>query len=57
MPEAYLDPGQPAHARMCAAIARELNLTSLVYQRLDDMIAAIGLPRERVCTFCWDRKG
>jgi len=29
-------------------------LTSLQYQRLDDLIEAIGLPGENVCTFCWD---
>ena len=22
--------------------------------RLDDMVAAIGLPREKLCTYCWN---
>jgi len=35
-------------------IRRRLNLTSLKYQRLDDLVSAIGLPKERVCTYCWD---
>lgn len=26
---------------------------NLQYQRLEDMIAAIGLPREKLCTYCW----
>jgi amidophosphoribosyltransferase len=26
----------------------------LQYQRLDDLVAAIGLPKERLCTYCWD---
>ncbi len=36
------------------SIVRGTQLTSLQYQRLDDMIAAIGLPRERLCTYCWN---
>jgi amidophosphoribosyltransferase len=26
----------------------------LKYQRLEDMVTAIGLPKERLCTHCWD---
>ena len=39
---------------MVERIRTELGLTTLRYQRLEDMTAAIGLPRERVCTFCWN---
>jgi len=39
---------------MVEGIRSRLGLTSLQYQRLDDLIEAIGLPRENVCTFCWD---
>jgi amidophosphoribosyltransferase len=35
-------------------IRKRLNLTTLKYQRLDDLVAAIGLPKERLCTYCWD---
>ena len=35
-------------------IRERLGLTSLRYQRLDDLVEAIGLPREKVCTYCWD---
>ncbi len=31
-----------------------LGLTTLRYQRLDDLVAAIGLPKEKLCTYCWD---
>ena len=37
---------------MIKAIADRLNLTSLKYQRLDDLVQAIGLPKEKVCTYC-----
>jgi amidophosphoribosyltransferase len=35
-------------------IRRKLNLTTLKYQRLEDLVSAIGLPKERLCTYCWD---
>jgi amidophosphoribosyltransferase len=34
-------------------IARDLEVTTLRYQTLDDMIGAIGLPKERLCLYCW----
>jgi amidophosphoribosyltransferase len=53
-PEEYADARTPRYARMVDVIRHHLGLTTLRYQRLDDMIAAIGLPREKLCTYCWD---
>ncbi|MBN1271175.1 MAG: amidophosphoribosyltransferase [Candidatus Aminicenantes bacterium] len=39
---------------MVETISNKLKLTTLRYQRLDDLIKAIGLPKEKLCTFCWD---
>jgi len=39
---------------MIENIRERLNLTSLQYQRLEDLVDAIGLPKERLCTYCWD---
>jgi amidophosphoribosyltransferase len=50
----YADADSDKHAAMVEAIRRRLGLTSLRYQRLDDLVAAIGLPRERLCTYCWN---
>ena len=50
----FADPDTAEYQDMIEAIARRLNLTTLKYQRLDDLVDAIGLPKERVCTFCWD---
>jgi amidophosphoribosyltransferase len=50
----YADPSTERYARMIEWIREELGLTSLRYQSLDDMIAAIGLPREKLCTYCWN---
>ena len=38
-------------------IAQTLSLTTLRYQSLEDLIAAIGLPKAKLCTFCWDGVG
>jgi amidophosphoribosyltransferase len=50
----YSDPDSDRYAAMVDQIGRRIELTSLRYQRLDDMIEAIGLPRERLCTYCWN---
>ena len=50
----YANPKSERHARMVEVIRKHLGLTTLKYQMLDDMIAAIGLPREKLCTYCWD---
>jgi amidophosphoribosyltransferase len=51
---AYADPDSPKHRGMVAAIAKRLGLTTLAYQRLDDLVGAIGLPKTKLCTYCWD---
>jgi len=50
----YVDPRSDRHARMVETIRRAMRLDSLKYQTLDDLLAAIGLPSSRVCTFCWN---
>ncbi len=51
---AYARAGSPENLAMIEIIRRRLNLTTLKFQRLEDMVAAIGLPREKLCTHCWD---
>lgn len=53
-PDEYADFSSEKYARMIASITRRLKLTSLQYQKLSDLVTAIGLPKERVCTYCWD---
>jgi amidophosphoribosyltransferase len=50
----YTRAGSEKYQAMVKSIAKRLNLTSLKYQKLEDLVAAIGLPKEKVCTFCWD---
>ena len=49
----YEDPDGQPYQDMVGRIRQRLGLSSLAYQRLDDLIAAIGLPREKLCTYCW----
>jgi amidophosphoribosyltransferase len=50
----YADPASERHAVMVERIRQQLALTSLKYQKLGDLVAAIGLPKCRLCTYCWD---
>ncbi|UCG85603.1 MAG: amidophosphoribosyltransferase [Gemmatimonadota bacterium] len=52
--EAYADQRSERYHAMLEVIRRRLGLTSLQYQQLDDLVAAIGLPKEKLCTYCWD---
>jgi len=52
----YLDPHSKKYGLMVDWIAKELNVTSLRYLSLDDMISAIGLPKEQLCLYCWNGK-
>ena len=50
----YVDHKSPKYRKMVDWIARDLSLTTLRYQTIDDMVDAIGLPRERLCLYCWN---
>ena len=55
--EEYANPCSEKHCAMVDRIRNRLNLTTLNYQILPDMLDAIGLPKEKVCTYCWDEVG
>lgn len=50
----YSDPDSDKYKKMIEVMAQHLQLDSLKFQRLDDLIKAIGLPKEDLCTHCWD---
>lgn len=50
----YTDPESPKYDQMVEEIRKELNFTTLRYNRLDDMLAAVGIPEENLCTYCWN---
>ena len=49
----YVDHNGVEYAKMVEFIREKLNLTSLAFQTVDDLVAAIGLPKDRLCTYCW----
>ncbi len=52
--EAYAKTGSPEYQRMVDEIARRLRLTSVKFASLEDLIESIGIPKERLCTHCFD---
>lgn len=52
----YTHPESPKYDQMVEKIRKELNFTTLRYNRLDDMLAAVGIPEEKLCTYCWNGK-
>ena len=51
---AYATTDSPEYKAMVAEIARRLNLDSLKFTKLESIIEAIGLPKCKVCTHCFD---
>ena len=52
--EEYVKSDSDKRCAMIEKIRIRLRLTSLKYQELDDLVNAIGLPNEKLCTYCWD---
>ena len=52
--EAYSQTGSPEYERMVEEIRKRLGLTSLRFNKLETLVKAIGLPKERICTHCFD---
>jgi amidophosphoribosyltransferase len=50
----YSDINNGKYNAMVEQIRKNLNLTTLTFQQLDDLVEAIGLPKEKLCTHCWD---
>jgi len=49
----YLDCKTSKYKDMVEWIARDLEVTTLRYQTIDDMVEAVGLPKEKLCLYCW----
>ena len=50
----YSDEGNGKYGVMVEKIRKNLDLTTLKYQKLNDLVDAIGMPKEKLCTHCWD---
>ena len=54
--QTYSDPDSEKYHRMVERIGEKLHFTSLRYHRLDDMLDAVGIGPEKLCTYCWNGK-
>ena len=52
----YTDHRSDRYRAMVEWIRQYIGLTTLQYQHLDDLIEAIDIPREKLCTYCWSGK-
>jgi amidophosphoribosyltransferase len=52
----YIDSATQKYKNMVDWIAKDLGVTTLRYQVADDMVKAIGLPKEKLCLYCWTGK-
>lgn len=49
----YLDENSKEYKKMVAWISKDIGATTLKYQKLEDMIKAIGLDKSKLCLYCW----
>ena len=54
--EDYANPDSDRYQRMLERLCEQQGFTSLAYNRLDDMLDAVGIPKEKLCTYCWNGK-
>jgi amidophosphoribosyltransferase len=52
----YIDHTSEKYKEMVEWIAKDLDVTTLRYQTVDNMVKAIGLPKEKLCLYCWTGK-
>ena len=54
--EEYADPATERGQKLLNTICTEMGFDSLGYQTLDGLLEAIGLDKDKVCTYCWTGK-
>ncbi len=50
----YADFNSPKYEKMVDEICKKLKFTSLRFHRLDDMLEAVGIDPDKLCTYCWN---
>lgn len=50
----YTDESSDRHTALIDEVTRRIGVTSLKFQELDSLVKAIGLPKESICTHCFD---
>ncbi|MHC4189339.1 MAG: amidophosphoribosyltransferase [Planctomycetota bacterium] len=49
----YIDTNCEKYKRMVKWITKDLGVSTLRYQTVDDMVKAIGRPKRKLCLYCW----
>lgn len=52
----YTNPDSDRYHKMLDRMCGQMNFSSLKFNRLDDMVRAVGIPEENLCTYCWNGK-
>lgn len=50
----YTDESSEKHKKMIEEMERRVGVTSLKFQKLENLVKAIGLPKDQICTHCFD---
>lgn len=53
----YTKTDSPEYKRMVDEIAQRLGLSSLKFNKIETLVKSIGLPKEKICTHCFDGTG
>lgn len=51
--DAFVDTRSEQHQAMVGCIRKALGLTSLKYLSLEELTSLVGIPPEKLCTYCW----
>ena len=54
--EEYADRNAQRGKELRRAICEKFGFTSLDFQSLSSLIAAVGIPEDQICTYCWNGK-
>ena len=49
----YADPATGRGQCLLRTICQQMGFDSLGYQSLDGLLEAIGIDRDKICTYCW----
>jgi amidophosphoribosyltransferase len=49
----YTDHNSEKYKKMVKWITDDLEVTTIRYQTVDDMVKAVGVPKEKLCLYCW----
>ncbi|UCC99480.1 MAG: amidophosphoribosyltransferase [Phycisphaerales bacterium] len=49
----YIDGNSKKYKKMVEWIAKDLDVSTLRYQTVDDMVKSIGCPKDKLCLYCW----